>query len=429
MQPISSLIASTGSNSIQQPILPLTPRTVSPFKEQVELQTILTPLKHWIYTQPFPLEHANLNNLYGLESNLPPTPSGFFLIDTGISLTNAPRHPLSQGALVQQSFKRELHGIIVCDTNEDQIALSAREFAIPKFVSSYLGPLGNLEIIFESHLERLENSRIKHEYFIATSHSLNIRRNLGLPAEGLHPGTRLLCTSKHFPGIHSSYIYISSASGSAFPLHVEDFHLNSANILYEGAPKLWIIVDPNSKLRLESRLAERLNIIPTCSQFVRHHYILPQPSLLRQWKVKFQIILQPPGSMVLLQSNTYHHGLNLGSNIAEAINYTDSEWTVPPLYLACHKGKPCYQDPPMRVSDMEIKTSRPLEIDTAWEDPPLLPKVPFTKDQTQTQRSKRAITACMQSLATRPAPKKTGKPEKMTIPKVGEFIILKLSIL
>ena len=400
--------------------LPL--RSISHLKKQLEEHLTLKPLKYFIYTEPFPSKHTELSNLHGLENGLPPTSSGFFLVDTGIGLIDAPRHPLSQGTIQQQTFERKAHGIIVCDSNDNQIIHTKREFSIPR-LALHSNHSDDLESVYESHLKRLENSHEKHEYLIATSHSSRLRTNLGLPAESLHPGNRLLCTSRHFPGIHSSYVYISSASGTAFALHVEDFHLNSANILYEGAPKLWIIIDPNSKLRLESRLAETLNITPVCSQFVRHQFILPQPSLLRQWKIRFQILLQPPGSMILLQPNTYHCGLNLGFNIAEAINYSDSEWTCPPLYLECRRGKPCHQDSPMSIKDMEIKKFRPLEIDTSWEDPPS-PQASTAKIQSQTQRSNRTSTTYIQGLVTRSRPRKTGKPKKMITPQVCQFITM-----
>ena len=226
---------------------------------------------------------------------------------------------------------------------------------------------GGLEEYFESFLKYLERNHIEHEYLIAQSHDLVIRDNLGLPTkgnliEGLYPGDRLRRTAKHYPGIHSSYVYMSSPAGSAFALHVEDFYLNSANILYEGAPKLWIVIAPSSKDRLESQVAKLKDSIALCGQFVRHQYLLPQPSVLRQWGIRFEVVLQRPGFLMLLQPYAYHYSLNLGANIAEAINYADPKWIVPPLYRPC--AVECFDDgtPPMLPAGMRIGKFRSLDL-------------------------------------------------------------------
>jgi len=70
--------------------------------------------------------------------------------------------------------------------------------------------------------------------------------------------------------------------------------------------------------------------------------------------------------------DTYYQGINLDPNLAEAINYTEPDWIAPPLYTACYrkKFKWCSGIDPIRLSDMEIREPRPLDINTTWEDPP-----------------------------------------------------------
>ena len=239
----------------------------------------------------------------------------------------------------RQVFSRNKYGILVVDVDPDKpqkLGSSAETFALPCFpVQDFDYLLSDLEELFESQLAQLEHSKTVHDYLNAMSHSPDLRKNLGLPEIGLQPGSRLLSTAKHFAGIHSSYVYISSPSGSVFWLHCEDFDLPSANILYDGDPKLWVVVDPGSTHRLESLLAKELRIKPDCNQFVRHQNLLPRPSLLRKWEIKFKLVLQTPGCLVLVQPHTYHYGVNLGANIAEAINYADPKWIVHPLYREC----------------------------------------------------------------------------------------------
>ncbi|KAI9796726.1 MAG: hypothetical protein M1835_003307 [Candelina submexicana] len=354
---------------------------------------VLRPSKDWIYAQPYPLKNASLTDLYELERGLPSTSSGFLLIDVGITLATAPRHHLTRGTVQPQLFS-DNRGIVVVNEHPDKpqdLSSSGQTFAVPCFPAKHIKHTQvDLEDLFASRLEQLKHSDTVHEYLNATSHSQDIRKNLGLPEIGLQPGSRLLSTVKHYAGIHSSYVYISSSSGSAFPLHREDFDLNSANIIYEGE-KLWVVVAPSSTPKLETRLAKQLKISPDCTQFLRHQNILPQPSLLRQWGIKFELVLQTPGCLILVQPYTYHYGLNLGANIAEAINYSDPEWTVHPLYMECQQGAPCSDAEPMRVSGMSMGKVRPLKVDTTWEDSELLssPKKAFLRKDQPVRTSRR----------------------------------------
>ena len=275
--------------------------------------------------------------------------------------------------MLQQTYSIEKHGILVMHEGErKELASRGETFDIPHVADANDNyKRTNLEELFETCLGQLASSTEVHEYLNATAHCPEIRSNLGLPGLGLQPGRRLLSAVEHFPGIQSSFVYISTLTMSVFSLHVEDFELKSANLLYFGA-KLWIVVDPSSKSRLESRLAELLDIKnPGCSQFLRHCGLVPSPSLLRNWKIKFKTVLQEEGGLVLLQSNAYHWGINLGANMAEAINYSEDDWIVSPLYRECRQNRlPCPKTKPMRVMDMNMENFRPLDIDTSWEDPP-----------------------------------------------------------
>ena len=153
-----------------------------------------------------------------------------------------------------------------------------------------------------------------------------------------------------------------SVDTAVFALHVEDFLLKSANIVHMGAPKLWVIVHPMFLHKLEARLAERLQIQPKCDQFLRHHPILPAPSLLRQWRIKYSVVLQPAGSLILIESGAYHYGLNLGANVAEAINYCDEDWIVPPTYRECSRRHGCGNTEHMTIANMQVGKIRALEV-------------------------------------------------------------------
>ena len=126
---------------------------------------------------------------------------------------------MRQGIVQRQVFQRNRYDMLVVnkDSDEPQKLDSAETFAVPHFSARDVNHLlSDLEELFESHLKRLEHSKTVHNYLNATLHSPNLHKNLGLLKIGLQPGSQLLSTAKHFAGIHSSYVYMSSPSGSVF---------------------------------------------------------------------------------------------------------------------------------------------------------------------------------------------------------------------
>ena len=85
-------------------------------REQLPPITALRPSYKWIYTQPYPLSKASLDNLdlAALTAQLPPTSSGYYLVDVTIkAAVLAPRSPLQRGTLQFQQISRNKYGITV----------------------------------------------------------------------------------------------------------------------------------------------------------------------------------------------------------------------------------------------------------------------------------------------------------------------------
>lgn len=182
------------------------------------------------------------------------------------------------------------------------------------------------------------------------------------------------------------YAYVSKHR-TKFPLHVEDFYLKSANLLHAGAPKLWVIINPQCVHKLEGRLAELLEIQLRCSQFLRHPMVLPSLSLLQSWRIQFSMVLQQSGDLILIDSNAYHYGVNLGPNIAEAINYSDPDWIVPPTYRDCARNKGCGDTKHMMSVKMRMGSARALDIED-YQEIELKPSYAKQHSHSQTLTSK-----------------------------------------
>jgi len=308
-------------------------------------------------------EKAHLSNLHCLESNT--HLKGYTILHIGSSYANVNGRKIFRGHVQQQEYKQKegLLGLGMAEGSQTPLSDEGTPFLVPSFDEARGDyPKLELENVFEHQLQQYMKIDGPRQYLIATAHTEESRKQLGLPEVKLEAGPRLLCTHKHYPGIHSPYAYIS-ASVSVFALHVEDFFLKSANLLHAGAPKLWVIIDPRYIHKLEGRLAEHMAVQPKCSQFLRHLEILPLPSLLQEWHIEFSVVLQQPGSLILIESSAYHYGVNLGPNLAEAINYSEPDWIVPPTYRECSKRNGCGDTKHMTVASMKMGDSRPLDVE------------------------------------------------------------------
>ncbi|KAA6410155.1 MAG: hypothetical protein FRX48_05576 [Lasallia pustulata] len=210
---------------------------------------ILRQSNEFVHIGPLPKKGAT-NDLFLLQEELPPTSSGYFLIDIGAEAQQAPRTPLTRGTVQLQQISRNKQGIpVVHDyAKPQQLGRSRKSFDVPSFSEAKVDyTCTDLEKLFELALSQMMRNDSRHyEYLSATAHYPAIRENLGLPGTGLRPGARLLKAIKHLLGIQSEYLYLSPGMSVA-AAHEQDLRLQSANILYCGAPKLWAVIKPSSR--------------------------------------------------------------------------------------------------------------------------------------------------------------------------------------
>ncbi|MCJ1393084.1 hypothetical protein MMC18_005956 [Xylographa bjoerkii] len=199
---------------------------------------------------------------------------------------------------------------------------------------------------FETQLAEVQR---KGGYLVTTPYAINLdadtleqREALGLPP--VSPlfelgGNLLPDTSQQYPGIHTPEAFISAEEhGAPFGVHMEDFALDAINYLVQGAPKLWCVISPSSAGEFEELIAEEYQIEPRrCSQFVRHHYCWPTRKALEDAGITYSLVYQQQHQAVITIGKAYHYGFNLGSNIAEAINYSDT-LDLDPAYVECSRN-------------------------------------------------------------------------------------------
>lgn len=101
----------------------------------------------------------------------------------GATLKDAPRLALTRGIVQRQKFLNSKFDIIsLHEEGQLNLGLSKDAFTVPSFSSQTLSHAqDDLDRLFESQLEQLEQSDAIHEYLNAMSHYPEIRANLGFP--------------------------------------------------------------------------------------------------------------------------------------------------------------------------------------------------------------------------------------------------------
>lgn len=122
-------------------------------------------------------------------------------------------------------------------------------------------------------------------------------------------------------GVSEPFVYAAKARGTGSAWHIEDFHLFSANEHWLGRPKVWVMIWPQDQVKFEDFLIRTFDTErERCSQFVREFGIVMTPELLDDIDVRYRVVAQLPGHIVVTLPGTYHQVINQGPNIAVAVN-------------------------------------------------------------------------------------------------------------
>lgn len=258
----------------------------------------------------------------------------------------------SKAVRVSPLPKRDrLHGLVCTLGIEED---DSPDFHVPDLC--WQDPGLDCREMFCSTIRNARNDEV-HRYLVmpadSTSRWLD---SVGIPSGLLDCGERLRQTGSCIPGVHTSYLYISASSGSGTALHVEDGFLGSINIVLAGAPKLWLMLEPRDRAKLEDMVKQDLRGKKhPCSQFVRHLDDLLSPDLLDQWEIPYRIVRCNPGEMIVTLAETYHQVVNAGPNVSMAINFARPDWTGPPeTYKVCTDK--C-SDHPITLAQLQVHHS------------------------------------------------------------------------
>ncbi|KAK3933565.1 hypothetical protein QBC46DRAFT_433042 [Diplogelasinospora grovesii] len=122
-------------------------------------------------------------------------------------------------------------------------------------------------------------------------------------------------------GINSPYEYFSISGGPTITIcHKEDGLLGSKNVV-SGENKVLIVIKPSANTRFEDCMYKRFPDVRRDSQGIRHIGRAVAPSLLDEWEIEYDIASFAPGQgFATLPGDVYHMVINMGDNLALAIN-------------------------------------------------------------------------------------------------------------
>lgn len=152
-------------------------------------------------------------------------------------------------------------------------------------------------------------------------------------------------------------IQISGARGSPFGLEMTNHAAYSLNYLHRGAPKRWIIIEPDAHKKLEELLYPHVEAAedrivnlpsgfykppthpPRCDRFLAHQPLYVPKDVLYLRSIPYTELVQYEGEMVITFPFAYYQGFSAGPNLAETIGFGNDRWEAIQnghLYRPCH---------------------------------------------------------------------------------------------
>ena len=183
-----------------------------------------------------------------------------------------------------------------------------------------------VEKVFQDAISENSNSYYGRDSTIAP----NNKSFLETESSAIHPKNDINIVE----GVNKSMWYVGGP-GSITSLHVEDGDFASMNLLLKGEDKIWGFIEKKEFLQLGQKVKNYLNFEKECIIFHKPGFII-HPVLLKEWGINMQYLVQKAGDLVYVSEATMHFVVNMGLNIAEAINFATPASTIKSAITFCN---------------------------------------------------------------------------------------------
>ncbi|CAI2369610.1 unnamed protein product [Moneuplotes crassus] len=141
------------------------------------------------------------------------------------------------------------------------------------------------------------------------------------------PNTLLqFCPDKNISGINKPWMYISHPY-SSFCWHYEDMMMYSINYMHEGTAKIWYTIPNCDRIKFEKYIKKKYkNLYEKDDDLFFNINFQVSPLELINNGIQVHRTIQRPGDYIITFPGCYHCGISLGYTLAEAVNFTSSDW-------------------------------------------------------------------------------------------------------
>lgn len=123
-----------------------------------------------------------------------------------------------------------------------------------------------------------------------------------------------------------SWIYVGMLF-SSFCWHYEDVMLYSMNYMHEGEGKIWYGIPEYHRDKFEKLAKDKLaGLYESDPNFLLNINVMINPAYLVENGVHVYRTIQKPGEIIVTFPGSYHQGVSVGFNIAEAVNMACPSW-------------------------------------------------------------------------------------------------------
>ena len=164
-----------------------------------------------------------------------------------------------------------------------------------------------------------------------------VARPFPWPTACLPPDPKLDAYETVF-GMNASLHYVNYGE-SPHEANAGVWCLGMIYLLRGGSPMIHVAVDPRDNETVWEKVQALLANTKSprrkrrgyggayCSQFTRHEAAFPSIEMLEQMMVRYRIVVQHPGEIVVFMPETHHFTYSTGTNHYEQISWADPGWT------------------------------------------------------------------------------------------------------
>ncbi|KAH7697685.1 CRE-JMJD-2 protein [Aphelenchoides avenae] len=181
---------------------------------------------------------------------------------------------------------------------------------------------------FSDVSDKLDLRNLKTVLNLGTSQNGQLREEPGITVPQIVYGTGFLCIRALF------LFFIIGSYGSTIPLQTGYMGLYTVSYNHGGKPRVWYVVHGSTAnmARFEQALRQTFRHdfvergLNQCRNPLQHNLWIVAPSYLRRHNIKYTVVVQQAGDIVVILARAYFMGFDCGFNMVETVQFATQRW-------------------------------------------------------------------------------------------------------